>query len=228
MITATIKIRYAGDWVDQIGAYDVTGIGVASTFRDHRFVGITALDAIADEFTEIVQTIRENEYVDSVQVLEAYEDDGRVRATLSTQCDYPSITPMQMMRLEGFLPIGYSEYRNGFEFLEILAEDGADVSRVVDVLEYDTVEVVRVISGFRRGIGFSLLEWQELTETVTDEELELCSTALDSGYADIPREVGLDELASESGIAKSTASRRLRNAEQKIIPVITKYLEIFS
>jgi len=35
-------------------------------------------------------------------------------------------------------------------------------------------------------------------------------------------------LRTEAGVAKSTASRKLRNVEQAVIPTITKYLQLFS
>ncbi|MDG5776495.1 helix-turn-helix domain-containing protein [Haloarculaceae archaeon H-GB1-1] len=228
MITAKVKIKYAGDWVDDIGRYDVQCLGIASTFRNRGFVGITALDCAADEFEDVVETIRENQYVRETEVLETHESDGRILATISTHCEYTTYTPMKMIRMEGFLPIGYSEYRDGFEYLEILAEDREHVSRVIEALDFEVVEIVRIVSDFRQGVGFSLLEWQQLVETISPDERELLHLAVDSDYYDIPSGISLDDLAEEAGIAKSTASRRLRNVEGEVMPVITKYIQLYS
>lgn len=228
MITATIKIRFKGDWVDQIEGYDVFGLAIASTYKGRQTVGISALDADASEFEEVIETIRTNKYVNSLDILEEYTSDGRTHATIKTESEYPTHTPMQVMRLAGFLPIDYARYRDGFEFVEILAEDREDVAHIVSVLEYDTVEVVRILSNFSRGVGFSLLEWQQLIESVSEEEQKLLGLAIELGYADIPRKISLEELAAEAGIAKSTASNRLRNVEQAVIPMIIKHVNIFS
>jgi predicted DNA binding protein len=228
VITATLKIRFGGDWVDEIGSYDVSGIGVASTFLNKRFVGITYLDSRAAAFDDVVATIEGNRYVESLEVVEYQETGDRVRATVWTVCDYPGFTPMQMIRFEGFLPIGYPTYEDGYEYLTILSEDRADVSRAVTALEFDSVEVVRIVSRFGKEIGFSLLEWQQLLRGVSEDERELLHLAIERGYYDVPRRISLAELADAAGVVKSTASRRLRTVESAATATITKYLRLFA
>lgn len=228
MITATLKIRFEGDWVDQIGSYDVSGIGVASTFQNKRFVGITYLDSRASSFEEVVDTIEANRYVESLELVEYQERGDRIRATVWTVCDYPGFTPMQMIRFEGFLPIGYPTYEDGYEYLTILSEDRAEVSRAVTALEFDSVEVVRIVSHFGKEIGFSLLEWQRLIRSVSEDERELLHLAIERGYYDVPRRISLAELADAAGVVKSTASRRLRTVESTAMETIVTYLQLFS
>jgi predicted DNA binding protein len=228
MLTATLKIKFAGDWTDDIGRYDVSCIGVASTFHNRGFIGITALDAAADEFEDVVETIRDNEVVQSTEVLEMHEVDGRTHATITTECKYTIYTPMQMLRMGGFVPTGYSKYRDGYEFLEILAENRDDVSNAVEMLDFEVVKIVRIVSDYRTELGFSLLEWQQLTESIPRSERELLHLAIESGYYDIPSGISLEDLADEGGVAKSTASRKLRNVEKEVIPTITKYLQLFA
>ena len=70
------------------------------------------------------------------------------------------------------------------------------------------------------GIPFTVNEIHqhvEPTQLLTDSQLELVRTAIDNGYYDTPRRCSLTELASESGIAKSTCSETLQRAEGKII-----------
>jgi predicted DNA binding protein len=228
MITAKLKLKYEGDWVEAIGRYDVECLGIASTFRNRGFVGITALDCASEDFDAVIETIRTNEHVRDLEVLEAHETDDRVLATVSTFCEYTTYTPMQMMRFEGFLPIGYTEYRDGYQYLEILAENREDVAAALDALEFDTVEIVRVVSDYRKEVGFSLLEWQQLSEAVSESERELLHLALEEDYYEIPSEKSLADLAEQAGIAKSTASRRLRNVEGEVMPTMTKYLQLYA
>lgn len=228
MITAKLKIKFAEDWVDDIGRYDVQGLGIASMFRNRRFVGITALDCAAVQFEDVVETIRQNKNVRETEVLETHESNGRVLATISIDCEYTTYTPKQMIRFEGFLPIGYSEYRDGYEYLEILAEDRDHVSTAIERLDFEVVEIVRIVSDFRKRLGFSLLEWQQLVDSIVETELELLHLAIKHDYYDIPSGISLADLAGEAGIAKSTASRRLRNVEGEVMPLITKYLQLYA
>lgn len=229
MITAKLKVRYEGDWVAQIREYDVFGLGIAPVFRGREFVGITVLDCAPEDFPDVITTIEENQFVQSVEILERFvNEEGRIRCSISTTCQYPTYTPMQTTLLEGFLPIGYTEYRDGYQYFEVLAEDPADIAGALEDLEYDTVEVVRIVPSFERVPHFSLLEWQELADSITDDELALLNLAMEHGYYETPARISLEALAEEAGVAKSTAARRLRRVEGAVVPLVTKYLQLFS
>lgn len=228
MITAKLKVKFEGDWTSQIREYDVVGLGIASTFRSRSFLGITVLDSAPDDIEDVLDTIEGNQYTESLEILETHEtDEGRIQCTVSTLCEYDSYTPMQTILMEGFLPIGYAEYRDGYEYIEILAENREDVSRALEGLTYDTLEVVRIVSSFDLVPQFSLLEWQQLATTITEDERELLDLAIERGFYEIPSRMSLSELAAEAGVAKSTASRRLRNVEQAVIPLVVKYLRAY-
>ncbi|MDZ7849403.1 MAG: helix-turn-helix domain-containing protein [Halodesulfurarchaeum sp.] len=228
MITANLKIRFEGDWVDQLADYDVVGEAITSTYRDNRTVSINALDAASGSFDSVIETIQENKFVDTVEILERYEKQDRIFSTVKVNSEYPTYTPMETMRYFGFLPIGHAKYRDGFEYVEILAENREDLSHLVSLLEYETVEVIRVVSEIRPSLRLSLLEWQQIFESIPATEKAFLELAIESGYMDSPRWISLEDLASEAGIAKSTASRYLRNIEQAVIPMLVKYIHIFS
>ncbi|TYL37387.1 bacterio-opsin activator [Natronococcus pandeyae] len=54
------------------------------------------------------------------------------------------------------------------------------------------------------------------TQLLTDRQLEVFLTAIDSGYYDVPREATLTDVASTLGISKSTCSDVLHRAEGAI------------
>jgi predicted DNA binding protein len=229
MITATLKVRDDDDWVAAIGEYDVVGQGVAWSFRDREFLGITALDAATEDFDAVVETIRSNEVTAGLDVIERYDtDDGRTLGSVITRCTYPTYTPWQIVSLEGFLPIGYAEYRDGYEYLDIFARDPDSFSDAVTALQFDTTEVVEVTPGFSGQPRVSLLEWQRIVESVSETERSLLDAALAEQYYDIPRETSLAELANAAGVAKSTASKRLRSIEREIMPFVTKHLRAYT
>lgn len=227
MIAIELKIKFAGDWVAEIGDYDVHGLGIASTFRNREFFGVTVLNAAADQFDEIIRVIRKNQHVSSVEILEAVERDGRVLCTISTECVYSTYTPMQMISLQGFLPISHSEYRDGYQYAEILGGKREEIQEVISELEYDSVEIVDVTSELSIEPSFSLLEWQQLSQQITADEQQLVELAIIEGFFSIPREISLEELAVKAGIAKSTASKRLRSVEQKLMPLLIRYFYMF-
>lgn len=227
MIAIELKVKFSGDWVADIGEYDVHGLGIASTFRNREFFGVTVLEAASDQFDEILRVIRENQYVNSVEVLEAVERNGRTLCTISTECVYSTYTPMQMISLQGFLPISHSEYRNGYQYVEILGGEREEIVEVMSQLEYDSVEIVRVSSELSIEPSFSLLEWQQFFQQITADEQHLISLAVTNGFFATPREISLEQLAAEAGIAKSTASKRLRRVEQKLVPLLMKYFHMF-
>ena len=68
---------------------------------------------------------------------------------------------------------------------------------------------------------------QRQLHELTDAQRELLEVALDEGYYDIPRRISLADLADQAGVTKSTASRRLRNLEQRLLPILTRYLQTF-
>ncbi|MDR5673098.1 Transcriptional regulator, contains HTH domain [Halalkaliarchaeum sp. AArc-CO] len=68
----------------------------------------------------------------------------------------------------------------------------------------------------------SKLEGPHELETVnvsrlTDLERETIDWAIEQGYYERPREIGLDEIADEFGVSKSSISQRLSSAERKLV-----------
>ncbi|MEA5387903.1 hypothetical protein VB773_18690 [Haloarculaceae archaeon H-GB2-1] len=94
MITATLKVHAGDGWVAAIGDYDVVGQGIAWSFRDRQFIGITALDAARSDFHDVVETIREHDVTEWLDVIERYDtEDGRTLGSIITKCTYTSYTP---------------------------------------------------------------------------------------------------------------------------------------
>jgi len=58
---------------------------------------------------------------------------------------------------------------------------------------------------------------EQTLETLTDRQLEVLQTAYDLGFYDVPREVTIDEIATEIGIDGGTVSEHLQRAERNIL-----------
>ncbi|WP_119813720.1 helix-turn-helix domain-containing protein [Halalkaliarchaeum desulfuricum] len=84
-----------------------------------------------------------------------------------------------------------------------------DLSEIADV----EVQQLSLVSGSE-----NLHELQTVNVSrLTDLERETVDWAIEHGYYERPREVGLDEIADEFGVSKSSISQRLRSAERKLV-----------
>lgn len=94
--------------------------------------------------------------------------------------------------------------------LRILYPDRTDLSRTGDFCDqYD--------------LSFDIQRIRELSGTptrrynLTDEQFDALTIACKQGYFDVPRRVGLDELADELGITHQALSERLRRGHEVLI-----------
>lgn len=230
MLTAKLSVQYEGDWTKELGRYDVSGEFLASTFRDRRYFGLMALEASQHDYDEILEIVRTHESTTSLDVIEEYEIKGvnRVSATVLIRSQHFEYTPLQVLLHEGFLPLGgFGELHNGAESFDLLLTSRSDLSEAVELLErFGPVEVEYVSREFQRRITPSVTEWNELLESVPPRRREVLNKALEAGYYDIPREITLQEVADEVGIAKTTASQHLRKAEQSIMEFFVTYVNL--
>ena len=230
MLNVKIRVEYENDWSANLREYDVFGQFLASTFRGRRYLGIVILDIAADEYEEVLETIREHSYTESLEVIESHEKEhGRRRAvTLNLHSTYIEYTPLQILLYEGYLPFGaFGELENGKMSYDLLIEDRDSISDAVALLrEFGNVEVEYITQDFQTFVVPSVTEWQDLLQAFPVKQRELLSTALKQGYYEMPREINLEELADEAGVAKTTASQHLRKAERRVMQFLIQYINL--
>ena len=226
MLTSEVRVRYDGDWTAQLAEYDVFGEFIASTFRNHRYIGMLALET--NEYEESLNVIRSHKMVDSIDVVERYDtSEGRSAATILLRGRLTELTPFQALMYEGYLPIGPTKLKNGCEYFNLLLGDREELAKAIELLfDFGTVSVERITRDFRREIMPSRAEWQELFASIPPRQREFLNTAVEKGYFEIPREVTLEELAKEMGITKTTASNHLRKAEHTLITFVLPYINL--
>ena len=229
MLTARMRVHYENDWTAELGAYDVFGEFLASTFRNRRYIGLITLDAAS--LDEVLSLIEGHHTITSVDVVERYESDHRewTSATLFIKGELSEFTPLQTLLYEGFLPIRPTELEDGCECFDLLLNDRDELTKAVCMLEkFGNVTVDRISQDFRHEITPSAAEWQELLSSIPPRQLELLNIAVDEGYFEIPREATLEELAGKMDITKGTASNHLRRAEQQLIKFLIQYINLAS
>ncbi|MCO8243420.1 MULTISPECIES: helix-turn-helix domain-containing protein [unclassified Haladaptatus] len=226
MLTSEVRVRYEGDWTAQLAEYDVFGEFIASTFRNHRYIGMLALET--NDYEGTVEVIRSHKMVDTIDVVERYRTgEGRYAATILLRGRLTELTPLQALMYEGYLPIGPTKLENGCEYFNLLLGDRDELTTAIELLsEFGSVSVERITRDFRREIMPSRAEWQELLESIPPRQREFLNTSVENGYFEIPREVTLEELAEEMDITKTTASNHLRKAERTLIAFVLPYINL--
>lgn len=230
MLSVKIQVKYENDWTAALRQYDVQGQFLASTFRGRRYLGIISLDVGSDEQEDVLETIRSDNTTESVEVLESrpigYHD--RTAVTILLRSSYLEYTPLQILLYEGYLPFGaFGELENGQMTFDLLVEDRDSISEAVSLLrEFGSVQVERITQDFHSHVVPSVTEWQTLLESFPTRQREILTTAVESGYYELPRETTLDKLASEIGVAKTTVSQHLRKAERRIIEFVVEYVNL--
>lgn len=226
MLTSEVRVRYDGDWTAELAEFDVFGEFIASTFRNHRYVGMLALET--SEYEPALDIIRSHRMVDSVDVVEQYEtSEGRYAATILLRGRLTELTPLQALMYEGYLPIGPTKLEDGCEYFNLLLGDRSELSNAIELLsEFGSVSVERITQDIQREITPSRAEWQELLSSIPTRQREFLNTAVEMGYFEIPRAVTLEELAEEMGITKTTASTHLRKVERKLITFLLPYINL--
>jgi predicted DNA binding protein len=230
MLNVKVRVKYEGDWTYELEQFDVFGKFVATTFRDRRYIGLVSIDTTDQEFSDVIDVIRENDCTNEVTVLEEYQgaQPDRTAATVLIRAQYLEYTPLQLLLYEGYIPYGgFGELHHGEVSYDLLVESRDNLRSMVELLgDYGHVEIERISTDFRQQIVPSITEWHDLFETIPARQRQLLNIAMEQGYYNLPRDITLQELADEAGIAKPTASQHLRKAEQKLMEFFVKYLNL--
>lgn len=89
------------------------------------------------------------------------------------------------------------------------------IDLVQEISEFADVEVkqLSLVSGENKLHEIETVNVSQLTGL----ERETVEWAIEQGYYERPRAIGLDEIAAEFGVSKSSISQRLRSAERKLV-----------
>ncbi|MCY0861327.1 MAG: helix-turn-helix domain-containing protein [Metallosphaera prunae] len=89
--------------------------------------------------------------------------------------------------------------------------------------EHQVNEIIRELRGITRVNEVRVQDFDGLE--LSEEELEVLSTALEMGYFNVPREANLKDVARATGKSVNAVAYSLRNGERKIIRGITELLK---
>ena len=230
MLTVKIRVRYEGDWTEALSSYDVFAKFIATTFHYREYIGLVAIVADDNEFDEVVNVIQSHDNTTDVEVTERYSapEPGRTAATLVVRGEYLEYTPLQILLHQGYFPHGgFGELTDGYMEYDVLMEDRDELSDTVALLDhFGSVQLEHISGEFQRRITPSTSEWNELFQALPGQQRHILSVAHEHGYFEQPRQTTHQELADDIGIAKTTVSHHLRQAEQSIMSFLIPYLNL--
>jgi predicted DNA binding protein len=121
-------------------------------------------------------------------------------------------------------------YRQGWEHYTVIAFDDADVrallqeldaSRAIDVLSKTALEERHVPHS-------TLFSTDRLFADLTPRQLEALRLAVDNGYYEQPRGASIEELATQTTVARATFEEHLRKAENKLITNAGQFIRLLT
>ena len=162
--------------------------------------GLGLVDVTAETLNEVLDAIRSNPAVRNFELLDRYAD----RAVFQYETDVAHL--YRAVRDSGIIPAFPYTIRDGRLYFETTTTPDR-LSRLGKRLgELDIPIDVSTIS-----------ESLDTKDALTARQREVVLTAIELGYYDTPRQCSLSDLATELGIATSTASKLLHRAEGHVM-----------
>ena len=121
-------------------------------------------------------------------------------------------------------------YYQGWEHYTVIAFDESDVRALLQ--ELDAARDIDVLSKTaleeRRIPDSTLFSTNRLFNELTARQLEALRVALDNGYYNQPRGASIEELATQTTVARATFEEHLRKAENKLITNVGQFVRLLT
>jgi predicted DNA binding protein len=158
-----------------------------------------------DAYRERVETVDSIEWVELTPI----DDDSFYVYVCQERRDADEAWREAFAALE-ILVVPPIRYHDDGSFDITLLGEGENLQAVVDGLPESVETTVLEVGEYDR-------RHPRVTGDVTDRQLEAARAAVDAGYYAVPREGTLDDVADRLGVAESTASNLLQEAEARVM-----------
>lgn len=153
--------------------------------------------------------------------------DSALEAVIRCKCSI-SNSSIAIVEASNCIPVMPITYREGFEYLRLLAFDKATRKAVLDNLSSVaklTVESSGQVESHaaRSALTISV---NDFLGSMTSKQLLALVEAIEDGYYAIPKKATVEELASRLGMPRSTFEEHLRKAEIKVMRAMRPYVRI--
>jgi predicted DNA binding protein len=225
MITARIAVLYEGDWTAKSGSLDVYGKFLAYTSQNNRYYALVVLTTPhIDDAVDLIRTHESITEVTEIRRSNSAHDAGE-SVTLFVKSKYREIPPMEMLMYEGFFPIGHPTIEERRIVFDLLLQDRDDINEALELLdEFGDIDVEYLSEDLKYQQAPDLDAFEALVDSISPRQLEILTLAISRGYFDDRRNVTIEELATEFGITKTTASKHLRKARLKVLRFVDCHL----
>jgi predicted DNA binding protein len=172
-------------------------------------VGVGLLEITSREMRAVLTAIEDHEGIDSVELLQAGDDEALVQ--------FETSQPFLLMAV-----------RNSMIPLELplkIVDGQADLE--LTAAQSRLSELTTQLEAFGLPYQVEYLRQSPTTsELLTETQRALLLEAVERGYYDTPRRCTLTDLAGEVGVAKSTLSERLHKIEEKLVKEFVAGLDV--
>jgi predicted DNA binding protein len=150
-----------------------------------------------------------------------------LEAIIKCRCSI-SNSSIAIIEASNCIPVMPINYKDGFEYVRVLAFDKENRKAVLDNLG-SVAKVTIESSGqveshaARSAMTISI---DDLLGSLTTKQLLALVEAVEDGYYSSPKKATLEELASKLGVPRSTFEEHLRKAEIKVMSAMRPYLRI--
>ncbi len=106
---------------------------------------------------------------------------------------------------------------DGTEEWEIASWDKKPLVEILDSLANDNMELESITKAKIDNVFFP-----HIMPSLTSKQKDAIELAINEGYYEFPRKTNLDKLSKKQNISKPTFQQRIRIAEKKLVPFLTK------
>lgn len=201
MLEAELLLRIPKNWMSEVA--DRFGVRVKvidrKPFGKHGVHDLVEMDVKDQDPAEIQAFIRKNPFVAKVSLHST--EQGKVLGAVSTRC----LACRALATSNCFLVKAHT-LRDGSIEWQLIVEDKPTLSALLDNLR-------------RVGCNASLgkLRQAQDEDALTRRQEEILRVALERGYFDYPKGVGIRDLASMFHVSISTVSEVLRKGQKKVL-----------
>ena len=161
-----------------------------------------------EEFEDFLKHIKSYQMVESVKVIDKYEDSALIRTIWTNkQSSYEIVLKNNCLYTSPVIQ------KEGYEVYDVITEDPKKLVKVLGELEY---------IGEAKLFSVERVDSEENPFKLTNKQSKAIQLAVSHDFYEWPRKVSLDEVGAMVGMKRRTFQENLRKAEAKIIPYLIK------
>lgn len=154
-------------------------------------------------------------------------DDG-VSCLVVRYPEYPKTSIPALLDRSSVVLLYPIEFQHGWESYRTIVLENRRLPELIRRLaELGTVEVVQKRTlHTSTALASMLVPWDDILSGLTPRQKRALLQAIESGYYEVPRRVGITDIVNGSGISRTTFGQHIQKAEGKLMRAIAPFLSL--